>query len=137
VRALLAKGAIRMIKLNFSLNNKQFAAFLATMHAKYPEFRHQTGGIPISRVQIAKNATQVQIKPLANFVLPGDVEETATKILENVLSDKTLQADGEFNYADINRRAAQAKRQNATQERRTMAALRAKRQRQEAFEISL
>lgn len=110
-----------MIKLNFSLSNKQFAVFLATMHARYPEFRQDTGSIPVYRAQIAKNATQIQIKPLAGFVLPCDVEETATKILEGVLADKTLQIDGEFNYSDINRQAAKMKRLAPQQIRRQRA----------------
>lgn len=90
-----------MIRLNFGLNNAQFAAFIAAMHTHYPEFRHQTGDLPIARAQIMKNDTCVAIKPIGKFTLPPDVEETATRILESVLADATLQGDGEIRWSRI------------------------------------
>lgn len=96
-----------------SLNTKQFSAFLAAMHTQYPEFRYATGDIPIYRAQIAKNATHVQIKALNGYTLPPDVEETAVRLLADVLADKTLIEDGEFNYSEISRRAAREERLEA------------------------
>jgi hypothetical protein len=90
-----------VIKLNFALNNAQFAAFLAAMHARYPEFRHQTADLPISRAQIMKNDTCVAIKPLGKFTLPFDTEETATRILQKVLANTTLAQDTEINWSQI------------------------------------
>lgn len=109
-----------------SLNPKQFATFLTRMHARYPEFRHDTGGIPIYRAQIAKNSTHIQIKALRGYELPPDVEETAVRLLAEVQADTTLTQDAEIRWSEINRA-----------QHRPLATVQTKRRRQEAMAISL
>lgn len=99
-----------MIRINIPLNNAQFAAFLAAMHEHYPQFRQQTTGLPVSRVQIMKNSACVAINPLGRYDLPGDVQETATRIIDSVLADTTLAQDTEIHWSEINRAATRARR---------------------------
>lgn len=99
-----------MIKINIPLNNAQFAAFLAAMHEQYPQFRQQTTGLPVNRVQIMKNAVCIAINPLGHFVLPGDVKETATRLIENIQADQTLAQDTEIRWSEINRAKERAQR---------------------------
>ena len=126
-----------MIKLDASLNNKQFAAFLATVHSCYPEFRHETGSIPTSRVQIAKNNFQIIIKPLGRFELPDGVEEAVRQILKNVLADKSLMSSDEFKWSDVSRAHDQQQRHATTQEHEAMLRIRAKRRRQSGAMVGL
>lgn len=117
-----------MIRINVPLNLAQFGVFLAAIHEHYPQFRQQTTGLPVSRVQIMKNANCVAIKPLGGFVLPCDVEETATRFIENILADTTLVEDAEIRWSEI----AQAKERAM---RRPLVAVAAKRRRQARIEI--
>lgn len=78
------------------------------MRIAYPDFRTDTGGIPVYRAQIAKNDTHVQIKAIGGYTLPPDVEETAVRILAEVQADNSLSTDTEIRWSDI---ARQRKRQ--------------------------
>lgn len=84
-----------MITIDVSLNNRQFQRFQQALQANYPEWHYQQNGIPLSHVQVAKNDSQVVIRPLGKYQMATGVEQVARRILADVTADKTLEVDDE------------------------------------------